>query len=121
MNLRWRSLVGVVLIGLAAGLAGGCEDDDPFRDNWKFSNQSSYRVTVEPNGQYWLSVVIGPGHSVEVEYDGDRIQFIEADPRIGHGPFDRRAECLQVRARCHFRHDAAELSMYRHLRRYYVR
>lgn len=77
MNKRWQSLVGVVLVGLAAGLAGGCEDDDPFDgDNWKFSNQSSYRVTVEPNGQYWLSVVIGPGHSAEVEYDGDRIQFL---------------------------------------------
>ena len=76
MNMRWRSLVGVVLIGLAAGLAGGCEDDDPFRDNWKFSNQSSYRVTVEPNGQYWLTVVISPGHSAEVEYDGEHIQFL---------------------------------------------
>ena len=40
MNKRWQSLVGVVLVGLAAGLAGGCEDDDPFDgDNWKFSNQ----------------------------------------------------------------------------------
>ena len=76
MNLRWRSLVGVVLIGLAAGLAGGCEDDDPFSDKWEFSNHSSYRVTVEPNGQYWLSVVIAPGHSAEVEYDGKHIQFL---------------------------------------------
>ena len=77
MNKRWQSLVGVVLVGLAAGLAGGCEDDDPFDgDNWKFSNQSSYRVTVEPNGQYWLTVVISPGHSAEVEYDGEHIQFL---------------------------------------------
>ena len=36
----------------------------------------SYRVTVEPNGQYWLSVVISPGHSAEVEYDGEHIQFL---------------------------------------------
>lgn len=77
MNMRWRSMAGVVLIGLAAGLAGGCDEDDPFGgDKWEFSNHSSYRVTVRPNGQYWLSVTISPGTSAEVEYDGDRIQYV---------------------------------------------
>ncbi|MGD9613283.1 MAG: hypothetical protein AB7V22_10350 [Kiritimatiellia bacterium] len=78
MKTRWRSVIGCVLLGVAAGMAGGCDgDDDLFDgDNWEFSNRSSYRVTVSPNGQYWLSVTLSPGTSAEVEYDGDRIQYV---------------------------------------------
>lgn len=74
MKIRWRSMIGCALLAGLAALAGGCEDD--LFDNWKFSNQSSYRVTVSPNGQYWPSVVISPGSSAEVDYHGDRIQYL---------------------------------------------
>jgi hypothetical protein len=68
------SLVCGLLMAGAGMLMGGCEDE--LSPNWVFENNSSYRVYVVPNGQSWPAATIGPGSSVEVDYNGDSIQYV---------------------------------------------
>jgi hypothetical protein len=70
MKGRWLFAVCVLALSL---FTGGCEDD---AGNWSFRNQSSYRVYVAPNGQTWPSAMIGPGSTVEVDYNGEQIQYV---------------------------------------------
>ena len=73
-----RSIVIPIVCGLLlAGtglLTGGCEDKSS--SNWEFKNLSSYRVYVAPNGQSWSPATVGPNNSIEVDYNGEHIQYI---------------------------------------------
>lgn len=74
---KWMlSLVCGLLLASAAGLGGGCDEEDWGPSNWEFHNHSSYRVYVGPNGQSWPAAMINPGDWVEVDYNGDSIQYI---------------------------------------------
>jgi len=51
----------------------GCEDDGA--KNWKFTNNSSYRVYIVPNGQSWSPATVSPGSSVTVDWN-KKIQYV---------------------------------------------
>ena len=54
----------------------GCEADDPFANTYKFQNNSSYTVTVTPNGQIgWYAFTFSPGSYREVNIDSDHIYY----------------------------------------------
>ena len=69
------AMLGLAWLACLGFFAAGCEDDSG-PDNWAFQNNSSYRVTVRPNGQHWAEVMVDPGHTVDVEFNGDQIQYI---------------------------------------------
>lgn len=52
----------------------GCED--PTKNDYRFSNQSSYRVDVSPNGQTgWTPFFLDPGTSLHIKIDEDHIYY----------------------------------------------
>lgn len=59
---------------VAALLAAGCEEDKK-SENWKFTNNSSYKVNVRSNGQTWLPIMVSPGQTVHIDWDG-RIEYV---------------------------------------------
>ena len=67
-----------MLLGPAMVLALFCAACDDFGDsNWRFQNNSTYRVYVYPNGQSWAPATISPGSSVEVDESTDNgIQYV---------------------------------------------
>ena len=70
-----RLLKFALVICVAACLLG-CEADNPLANTYKFQNNSSYTVTVSPNGQYeWSSFVLGPGNYREVNIDNANIYY----------------------------------------------
>ena len=87
MKTRWKTVLCALWVAGAAWALAGCEDE---ADNWAFRNESSRRVYVAPNGQNWPAATIGPGGSVEVDYNGDSIQYVytpsdEVRPEKGKG------------------------------------
>ena len=69
-NLR---MLGAVVCGAALLFLAGCEDEGS--KNWKFTNNSSYRVYVVPNGQSWSPATVSPGSSVTVDWN-QKIQYV---------------------------------------------
>ena len=58
---RWRITLLSIVLALAVGFVGcnsGGDDDDY---EWTIKNQSSYKVTFEPNGQSWIGFTMNPG------------------------------------------------------------
>ncbi len=76
MKTGLKSIMGALLLAGATSLLSGCEDEDWGPRNWEFHNQSSCRVYVAPNGQSWPAATIGPGSWIEVDYNGDSIQYV---------------------------------------------
>ena len=73
MKSFWRSTAcGLLLAGLGL-MTGGCEGE---ASDWKFENNSSYRVYVAANGQDWSPAMVDPGATIEVDYNGDTIQYV---------------------------------------------
>lgn len=70
---RSLRLVGAAVCGAVLLFLAGCEDDGS--KNWKFTNNSSYRVYVVPNGQSWSPATVSPGSSVTVDWN-QKIQYV---------------------------------------------
>jgi hypothetical protein len=66
---RWRIVLLSVVLVSAVGFIG-CKPKDR-DDDWTFKNQSSYQVTVKPNGQSWSGFVMNPGDVRYVTVDSD--------------------------------------------------
>ena len=74
---KWLgSLACGLLMAAMVGFGSGCDEEDWGAANWEFNNQSSYRVYVGPNGQSWPALMVNPGQSMEVDYNGDTIQYV---------------------------------------------
>ncbi len=72
---RFLMAMACGLLWAGVGLVtGGCEDE--LSPNWEFQNHSGYRVYLAPNGQDWSPATVGPGGKIEVNYNGERIQYI---------------------------------------------
>ena len=73
MKTGLKSVLFAWCLAGAASLLLGCENEAA---NWEFHNESSHRVYVAPNGQNWPAATIGPGNWIEVDYNGDTIQYV---------------------------------------------
>ena len=76
MKTRWVSLACGLLLAAMAGFGAGCDEEGWGPSNWEFHNHSSYRVYVGPNGQSWPALMVNPGDWMEVDYNGDTIQYV---------------------------------------------
>jgi hypothetical protein len=72
-NWAWCAVLGLALTACLVG----CEPPGSANGKFTFKNQSSFTVTVTPNGQTdWAKFVLGAGQSRDVEIDEDMIYFL---------------------------------------------
>lgn len=73
-----KSLLSAIVVAVVLTTLTGCEDGDGFTvGKYKFVNNSSYDVTVSPNGQSsWSRFVIGPGQDRTVNINETHIYFL---------------------------------------------
>ena len=73
--MRKTLMVAFCMLSLTSAVfVAGCED--PTKSTYHFSNQSSYRVYVTPNGQTsWSSFFLDSGTSLDIKIDDSHIYY----------------------------------------------